>query len=104
MEQQPDEPFEFEPDGTYITISQIGFFLNREFGEKLLEYRSRTYLRYYNVCRAYNLISDIVEDNPEAAMFYWNEEKGGVSISYPRIGIVATALEGMQLITEDKNE
>jgi len=101
------EPLNEEPDGTYITVGQMKFFLLRKNGQRHLQLGSPQFLEYYNTCRIYNLISDIMEEDEDAAMMYWDHEKGRVSMGYPAIGKVSDALAHVRLdemFTDDKND
>ena len=97
-----DDKFSFqerlneEPDGTYITSAQMQFFLNRENGKNKFKDADPEFLDYYNLCRVYNLISDIMEDDDDAAIMYWDDKKAVVSIGFPTEGIVAKTLSRVE--------
>ena len=78
-----DEALNKEPDGTYITAAQMRFFLNRENGLKLYEDKSDTFIEYYDICRVYNLVSDIMKKDETAAILYWDEKQASVSMAFP---------------------
>jgi len=88
-----DEPLNREPDGTYITAAQMRFFLNRKDGMDLYENRSDTFVEYYDICRVYNLISDIMKKDEDAAILYWDEKEASVSMAFPDEGKAARALD-----------
>ena len=88
-----DEPLNKEPDGTYITAAQMRFFLNREDGIKLYEDKSDIFTEYYDICRVYNLISNIMKEDKDAAILYWDEKAASVSMAFPDEGKAATALD-----------
>ena len=96
LEFEFNEPLNEEPDGTYITIGQMQFFLNRKNGKKLFKEGSAEFLEYYNLCRVYNLVSEIMEDDPDSAIMYWDDKKKIVSMGFPSKGKVALALSGME--------
>lgn len=91
-----NEPLQGEPDGSYITYGQMQFFLLREDGKELFQTGSDEFWEYYNMCRVYNLVSEIMDYNPDAAMMYWNSKKGVISMSYPPKGEVAVAISHME--------
>ena len=91
-----NEPLNEEPDGTYITIGQMQFFLNRKNGKRLFKAGSSEFLEYYNLCRVYNLVSELMEDDPDSAIMYWDPKKDIVSMGFPSKGTVALALSGME--------
>ena len=85
-------PLNREPDGTYITVGQMKFFLNRKDGENLFKTADSEFLEYYNLCRVYNVVSDIMKNDEEAAIMYWDEKKQVVSMGFPGNGVVAKTL------------
>ena len=91
-----NEPLNEEPDGTFITVGQMQFFLNRRNGKKLFKEGSDEFLEYYNLCRVYNLVSEIMKDEPEGAIMYWDPKKSIVSMGFPSKGTVALALSRME--------
>ena len=90
------EPLNEEPDGTYITLGQMQFFLNRTDGQEKFKKGHEEFFEYYNLCRVYNLVSDIMKEEPEAAIMYWDPKKDIVSMGFPTDGTVAKALSGIQ--------
>lgn len=86
------EPLNEEPDGTYITCGQMQFYLNREHGQKSFSSCDEEFMEYYNLCRVYNTISDIMKTDPDAAIMYWDDRKEIVSMGFPTNGAVAKAL------------
>ena len=100
MPRDTSSPFSVEPDGTYITITQMMFFLNSPKGEEAWHERKQAFLKYYNMCRIYNLISEVIEVDNDAAMIYWDPNKENVSIAFPVDGCVAQAISSMKLLKE----
>ena len=49
-------------------------------------------MSYYKNCCLYNLVYDMMEDNPKCAKMYWDSDTGSVSLSFPVKGYVAQAL------------
>ena len=90
------EPLNEEPDGTYITCGQMQFFLNREHGQDSFSSGDEYFMEYYNLCRVYNTISDIMNTDPDAAIMYWDDKKEIVSMGFPTDGAVAKALAKTQ--------
>mgnify|MGYP005825744485 CR=1 FL=1 len=90
-----DEPVNIEPDGTYITAGQLQFFFNRDFGKEKFESRNSEFMEYYDLCRVYNLVSDIMEDDEDSAIMYWDEKKEIISLGFPASGLVAHAMSGI---------
>jgi hypothetical protein len=93
-------PFNMEPDGTYITVAQMKFFLNSPKGEKAWHDRELVFLKYYNMCRIYNLVSEFLLEDPSSAMVYWDSNKECISIGFPVGGCVAQAIRKMKIIKE----
>jgi len=78
--------------GLYITVAQMGFFLNRKNGKKKFSSADAEFMDYYRNCCIYNLVYDMMEDNPECANLYWDSDHGAVSLSFPVKGSVARIL------------
>lgn len=91
-----NEPLNEEPDGTYITVGQMRFFLNRKNGKQKFFGRDPEFVDYYNLCRVYNVISDIMAEDEEAAIMYWDDKKKIISMGYPNEGSVSKALSGVE--------
>ena len=94
------EPLNLEPDGTYITIGQMQFYLNRPHGEKRFKTGHKDFLKYYNLCRIYNLVSEMMEDSEESAIMYWDSTKETVSLKFPNTGEVAVAISNLEFAGE----
>ena len=99
-----NDPLNIEPDGTYITRCQMQFFLNRKEGEKKFKCGDPEFVEYYNICRVYNLVSEIMVDDEDAAIMYWDDKKGIVRMGFPTHGVVEKALEGVDPLVVDINE
>ena len=78
--------------GLYITVAQMHFFLNRPKGKVKFKSADSEFLSYYKNCCLYNLIYDMMEDNPTCAKMFWDSDVGCVSLSFPVRGHVALAL------------
>jgi hypothetical protein len=86
------EPLMMDDNGLYITCAQMQFFLNRDDGQKKFKAHDEEFMSYYKNCCLYNLVYDMMEDNPECAKMYWDSENGSVSLTFPVKGYVAQAL------------
>ena len=101
------EPLNIEPDGTYITVGQMQFFLNRDDGKEKFKAAHSEFMEYYNICRVYNLVSDIMKEDEEAAIMYWDDNKKVVSMGFPTDGVVAKALgqfEPQEIYEQDEDD
>ena len=85
--------FFMSPDGTYITAPQLRFYLNRPEGPKNVKKVDDDFIRYLQLCRVYNLISDMIENDPKQGYLYWDDKKGCVSFAFPPSGEIDTTLE-----------
>ena len=90
------EPLNEEPDGTYITAGQMQFFLNRDEGIEKFKGADPEFIDYYNLCRIYNLVSDLMKEDDECAIMYWDDKKSIVSMGFPTDGIVAKSLASVE--------
>ena len=81
----------YDIDGSYITVPQVKFFLNRKHGKR----------KYLTVCKAYNLVSDLLEQYPHDGYFYWDDEKGCVSFAFAEGKTISTLLDHYGVIELD---
>jgi len=95
------EPLHEEPDGTYITKPQMQFFLNREHGEDHFKCGDPEFVEYYNLCRVYNLVSDIMDKDEDAAILFWDPKKRIISMGFPEDGVVEKALALVDPLTTE---
>ena len=72
----------YDLDGSYITVPQIKFFLNRKHGKRNFLLGGEDFLKYLKVCKIYNLVSDLLIQYPKDGFFYWDDEKGCVSFAF----------------------
>ena len=100
MPRDTSSPFMIEPDGTYITIAQMKFFLNSTKGEEAWHERKESFVKYHNMCRVYNLVSEVLEVDPTAATLYWDSSKESISMAFPVNGCIAKAIRGMRILKE----
>ena len=52
----------------------------------------------------YNVISDLMDDDPDSAMIYWDPEKNKMSMSFPATGRVAEALSVIEPHIGDEDD
>jgi len=86
------EPLLVDEHGLYVTVAQMGFFMNRSKGQAKFRAGDTEFLSYYKNCCLYNLVYDMMEDNPTCAKMYWDSEAECVSLTFPVKGFVARAL------------
>jgi len=91
------QPFLMDDNGLYVTVAQMNFFMNGDNGEKLVREVSPEFVRYYNNCKLYNLVYDMMEHDPDCAVMYWDEKEENVSLSFPTNGKVAYTLASIDL-------
>ncbi len=83
--------------GLYITIAQMGFFINRKNGQKLFDSASPEFMKYYRNCCLYNLVFDMMEEDPKCGKMYWDTKTESVAIAFPMNGKIAKALATVSL-------
>ena len=86
------EPLALDDLGLYITAAQMQFYLNTKEGRKHFKKGDSEFFSYFDICRVYNLVYDMMENNPECAKMYWDEDTESVALSFPASGKVAQAL------------
>jgi len=91
------EPLMVDEDGLYITVAQINFFLNRKNGEELIDHGSPEFLKYYRNCCLYNLVYDMMEEDPSCGSMYWDDLTESVAMAFPMDGKVSRALAAISL-------
>ena len=93
----------YDIDGSYITIPQIRFYLNREDRkEQVATVFSRSeFQKYLKVCKAYNLVSELADEYPEEGFFYWDEDKGCVSFAFKEDGSIDKLLSSLGITILD---
>ena len=104
------EPLMVDEYGLYITIAQMDFFLNRKHGEELVNNASPEFMKYYKNCCLYNLVFDMMQEDPECGKMYWDSDSESVAMSFPMDGKVAKALASVAIhfaeadLDEDEDE
>jgi|TARA_R100001143_G_C3348727_1_gene128298 hypothetical protein len=91
----------YDIDGSYITVPQVKFFLNRKHGKRKFLMCEEEFMRYLTVCKAYNLVSDLLEQYPHDGYFYWDDEKGCVSFAFAEGKTISTLLDHYGVIELD---
>jgi hypothetical protein len=91
-------------DGLYITAAQMQFFLNRRDGEKLFSSGDPRFMKYYKNCTLYNLVYDMMEEDPDCAKMYWDEKTDSVALAFPMQGEVSKALAQVAIEVDDDDE
>ena len=104
-------PLLIDEDGLYITAGQMRYWLNRKEGRdfcKSTASRHPTstfdFFRYYDSCRTYNLVSDLMEEEPDCAFLYWDAEKEAPAFSFPTSGTVAYEFTKLGLLDRTRED
>jgi len=92
FEEEFRKPLIQDKNGLYITEAQMNFFLNRDDGPDKVKEVHPVFIKYYRNCCLYNLVYDMMEQDPDCALMYWDEEMETVSMSFPTDGSVAYEL------------
>ena len=50
------------------------------------------FIEYYNKCLVYNYISDLMKENPESAIMYWDSKNEAIAFKFPSNGSIAKHL------------
>ena len=90
------EPLLIDDEGLYITAAQMQFFLNRREAKKKFNGADPVFLSYYNNCRLYNFVYDMMEDDPKCARIYWDGEQETIGVAFPMRGKIAKQLASFQ--------
>ena len=98
------EPLLIDENGLYITAAQMQFFLNRQNGKEKFRTGDQEFMHYYKNCCLYNLIYDMMEEDPECGKMYWDHKKNSVALSFPMKGEVSKALAQVSLEMEEEDE
>ena len=60
-------------------------------------------MEYFSTCRTYNLISDLMEEDTEAATMYWDEKLQTPVFSFPVQGKVIRKFAEMGIYPKKKD-
>lgn len=96
------EPLLIEDNGLYITAAQMQFYLNRPNGTKEFENADENFMKYYKNCCLYNVVYDMMEEDPDCARMYWDTTNNSVAVSFSLNGNVAKTLA--KLAEEEEEE
>jgi len=96
-----DDPIMFDDEGLYITKSQMKFWMNDKRNRSLFKKGSKRFLKYYSSCRTYNLVSDMLDEDPNCAFLYWDPKTGAPAFSFPVNGIVAKTFIDLGILEDD---
>ena len=83
----------FDDSGRYVTVAQMGFFLNRRNGERMFYKNTREFGTYVRSCQEYNLISDMMKADPNCAVMYWDHKVSRVGFRFPSKSRVARKIK-----------
>jgi len=83
------EPIYVDKSGCYVTAAQLRFFLNRDGGRQSFISGSQEFKDYFEGCKVYNLVSDMMLRDPRCASMYWDEKMGSPVFTFPVNGEVA---------------
>ena len=91
-----------DEDGLYFSSAQLQFFLNRRDGPNKLSKGDSEFFSYYNNCRTYNLIYDMLDKDVDCAKMYWDSELVSMAFSFPMNGPVARVLAEIKTVVADE--
>jgi len=86
------EPLGKDLNGLYITAAQMQFFLNRPNGKRRFIDGSKEFFTYFYKCAIYNIVWDLLDDDPTCASFYWNSDEEAIGVKFPKEGKVVDEL------------
>ena len=91
------EPLGEDLNGLYITAAQMQFFLNRRGADKKFLVGHPEFFEYFYKCAIYNIIWDLVDDDPTSASFFWDEESESIGVKFPPNGVVMQELKAKKV-------
>ena len=62
------------------------------------------FFRYYDSCRTYNLVSDLMKEEPNCAFLYWDAEREAPAFSFPSSGTVAYEFTKLGLLDKTRED
>ena len=92
------DPIYYDDSGCYITAPQLRFFINRPGGSSKFISGMDEFVDYFHTCRTYNLISDLMTEDPDCATMYWDPKLKTPVFSFPVHGKVARQFTKMGII------
>lgn len=90
--------------GLYVTAAQVQFFLNRRNGKRKRKDSDPEFLKYYRNCCFYNLVYDMMDEDPSCAKMYWDPKSKSIALSFPMRGPVAYALAEVSFVFDGEGE
>ena len=97
------EPIYFDKTGCYITVPQLRFFINRKDGRRKFISGSTEFVEYFQTCRSYNLISDLMLEDENCSTMYWDEKLKTAVFSFPVNGKVARKFSEVGILPAEKD-
>lgn len=85
-------PLLVDSNGLYITEAQMLFWINQNGGEESYTTGDPKFMDYYKNCCLYNLVYDMMDEDPDCATMYWDHKKEEVAMAFPMEGKVAKRL------------
>lgn len=89
-------PVQIWDDGTYITVAQLELYMSTADGYLAFEEASNDYFEYIDMCRAYNLVYDALEEDESLGIMYWENDE--IRVSYPKDGPLFERINRMEPI------
>ena len=86
------EPLALDDLGLYITAAQMQFYLNSKENREHFKEGDSNFFSYFDTCRIYNLVYDMMEKVPDCAKMYWDEKTETVGLAFSATGNVAKAI------------
>lgn len=95
-----------EETGLYVTEGQLQFFLNRPNGEVKFEHNVPEYQDWDTMCKIYNLVYDMSEEDPKTGCIYWDAIDQCVAFYFPKNGKIHNRLKqyDIDLNFEERDE
>jgi|TARA_R100000995_G_scaffold83426_2_gene59343 hypothetical protein len=93
------QPLGKDLNGLYITAAQMQFFLNRRNGERYFIEGDSKFFEHFYKCAVYNIVWDMLEEDPGCATLFWDETQETVGIKFPIDGKVMKELKRKKLQT-----
>ena len=86
------EPLGRDINGLYITAAQMQFFLNRRGADKKFILGHPEFFEYFYKCAVYNIVWDLLDEDPSCATLFWDSDEERVGIKFPLNGAVMKEL------------
>ena len=94
-----NDPIYYDKKGCYITTAQLRFFVNGPQGRSKFLSGDPEFTNYFYSCGAYNLVSDLMNKDPDCATLYWDEERKAPAFTFPAQGKVVKKFAEVGLLT-----